>query len=129
MKYKLVKSEEVNIPHYGLKVTAIYEMDDPEIHIVGKLFPQKIVFWHRNAPVELEADLVDCKFDVPHVWVGREGIIKRTIAGYPMITQNEVLFCPKTKDGTYFAGYSPEEQKAHLLTLLMPCKWARPENE
>lgn len=125
MKYKLLKAEEKYIPRYGLRVDALYQMN-PEPGIL--CFPQKVRFWHRHAPVELEADLVSVKFDVPHMWVGKDGLIRRTDSGHPMITQNEVVFCPKTKDGTYFLGYSPQEQKAQLLTRLIPCKWARPED-
>lgn len=125
MKYKLLHAEEKYIPHYGLMVDAVYQMNPTESILC---FPQKIRFWNRHAPVELEADLVEVKFDIPHMWVGKDGLIKRTASGHPMITQSEVLFCPKTKDGTYFMGYSPEVQKAHLLTRLIPCKWARPED-
>lgn len=125
MRYKLLSAEEKYIPHYGLRVDAVYQMES-EVGIL--CFPQKVRFWHRHAPVELEADLIEVKLDVPHVWVEKDGLFKRTASGHLMITQNEVVFCPKTKDGTYFMGYSPQEQKAQLLTRLMPCKWARPED-
>ena len=124
MKYKLVESKEVNIPHYGLKTTAIYEMEGSP----RGLFPQHVTFWHRHAPVELEADLITIKLDVPHVWIGKDGNMMRTSTGHLMLTQSEVLFCPKTKEGLYFMGYSPQEQKARLMTRLMPCKWGRPES-
>lgn len=120
MKYKLVESKETNIPHHGLKVVATYCLDCPDIN------PERVTFWHKHAPVELEADLVPVKLDVPHVWMDKNGNPMRTSTGHLMITQNEVLFCPKTKEGLYFMGYSPQEQKAKLMTRLMPCKWCRP---
>ena len=125
MKYKLLESKEVNIPHYGLKTTAIYAMEGSPLG----LFPQRVTFWHRHAPVELEADLVTVKLDVPHVWIDKDGNMMRTATGHLMLTQNEILFCPKTKEGLYFMGYSPQEQKAQLMTRLMPCKWGRPESK
>lgn len=129
MKYKLVESKETNIPHYGLKTVATYCMDCPDANLMACLFPQRVIFWHRHAPVELEADLISVKLDVPHVWIGKDGNMMRTSTGHLMLTQNEVLFCPKTKEGLYFMGYSPQEQKAQLMTRLMPCKWARPESK
>lgn len=123
MKYKLISAKEVYVPHYGLKTTAVYKLETENVLV----FPQRVTFWHRHAPVELEADLIQVKLDVPHVWIGNDGCMMRTATGHLMLTQNEILFCPKTKDGTYFMGYSPQEQKARLLTRLLPCKWARPE--
>lgn len=123
MKYKLISATEVHIPHHGLKVTAVYKTvtENALVHTHG------VTLWHRHAPVELEADLVEVKLDVPHVWMDDDGCIMRTATGHPMLTQNETLFCPKTKEGLYFMGYSPQEQKARLMTHLLPCKWARPE--
>lgn len=123
MKYKLISANEVYIPHHGLKTTAVYKAEVENVSV----FTQHVTVWHRHAPVELEADLVQVKLDVPHVWMGNDGCIMLTATGHPMITQNETLFCPKTKEGLYIRGYSPQEQKARLMTRLLPCKWARPE--
>ena len=123
-KYRLISAVETYIPHSGLHVDATYEMvvDEFTCH------PKKMTFWNRHAPVELEVDLVNVTFEVPHVWVDKDGQIMKTSEGRPMITRNEYLFCPKTKDGLYLRGFSPQEQKARLLKQLLPCEWARPKS-
>lgn len=127
MKYRLIESRETNIPHRGLKAVAMYLPDCPDTTTPGCLSPQRVVFWHKHAPVELDADFITVKLDVPHVWIGKDGNMMRTSTGHLMLTQEEVLFCPKTKEGLYFMGCSPQEQKARLMHRLMPCVWGRPE--
>lgn len=53
-------------------------------------FPMhKVVIFNHHAPVTVEADVVEIK-----------GI---------------KFFCPKTKEGTYYMGHSPEQQYARYM--------------
>ena len=117
MKFNLLHAEENYVPHCGLKTVATYAGESG--------YPYKIVFWHSHAPVTIEAEVHTLKFDVPHMWVDKFGNPSRTEDGRPKITNQLCILCPKTKDGLYMKGFSPEEQKSYLTThKLVRCKYA-----
>ena len=101
-KFYLVCADALCIPHQGLRVKACYKQN-PE-NLQEK--PQQLVVFNRWPSVELEADVVDVPLDGVYEYPDKSRI------------DNMQTFCPKTKDGTYMMGYSPEEIVARRLKHL-----------
>lgn len=103
MKYTLISANATRNPHNGLMVTAYYKQDPSNPLEV----PQRLVVFNRWPNVEIEADVVEYKLN---------GVYK-----YPngKRTSSVVAFSPKTKDGNYLMGYSPEEIIAKRLNVLV----------
>lgn len=101
-KFYLVGGCTKRNPHTGL-VNICYYKQDPE-NLLEK--PRKVVMFNRWPPVEMEADVVD---------VPLNGVYE-----YPsgIRTSNINVICPKTKEGTYYRGWSPQELVAQSMHLL-----------
>lgn len=102
MKYTLVKANATRNPHQGLMVKAWYKQEpDNPLEI-----PQPLVFFNKWPPVEMEAKVTEYKLN---------GVYE-----YPSGKRTDTVFAfsPKTKEGTYFSGYSPEELIAKKLNVL-----------
>lgn len=106
-KFTLVCADARRIPHTGLKVTAYYkqQLDNPFEK------PFKLIVYNKWPPVELEADVVEVPMG--GIYEYPNGVRISTI----------IAFCPKTKDGTYWAGYSPQQIMRSRRDSLKCVKW------
>ena len=89
-------------PHTGL-VSVAYYKQDPK-NVLEK--PRKVVFFNSWPPLEMEADVVDVPLN--GVYEYSNGV---------RVDRVNVI-CPKTKEGLYYRGWSPQElvaQRMHLL--------------
>lgn len=101
-KFYLVGGYAKRNPHTGLVCTGYYKQD-PE-NLLEK--PRRITLFNRWPPVEMEAEVVDVKLN--GVYEYPNGIRTNSIN----------MMCPKTKEGLYYKGWSPQEliaQRMHLL--------------
>ena len=101
-KFYLVGGCVKRNPHTGLVCTGYYKQD-PKNPLEK---PRKITLFNRWPPVEMEAEVVD---------VPLNGVYE-----YPNVVRiNSInVMCPRTKEGTYYKGWSPQEliaQRMHLL--------------
>jgi hypothetical protein len=105
MKYQLIEAHATRKPHRGLIVTAYY-LPKTEDKTVLLTKPHKIVMFNRWPPVEVEADYVEVKLN--------------GVYAYPNGTRTSTIraFCPKTEEGSYLRGYSPEEAIHHQQNVL-----------
>lgn len=101
-KFYIVGGSIKRTPHTGLVVTGYYKQNPQDIYEK----PRKVTMFNSWPPVEMEADVVD---------VPLNGVYE-----YPSgvrIDRVNVI-CPKTKEGLYYRGWSPQElvaQRMHLL--------------
>ena len=102
MKYILVAANANRDPHKGLMVKAYYKRDPSNPFEV----PQSIVLFNCLPPVEMEAEVTEYKLNGTYEYKnGRRTDTIRT-------------FSPKTKNGTYFMGYAPQQLLAERMKLL-----------
>ena len=102
-KFTLVAAHANRNPHQGLVVKAYYKQD-PSNYLE---IPYSITVFNQWPTVEVEADTVEHKLN---------GVYE-----YPNGRRTRCLhlFCPKTKEGLYYRGYSPAEQIGNLLNKLI----------
>lgn len=101
-KFTLIKANAVRNPHQGLVVKAYYKQEpDNPLEI-----PHTVVVFNCWPRVEIEADIIEYKLN---------GVYE-----YPSGKRTDVIrgIAPKTKEGTYFSGYNPEELIAKKLNVL-----------
>lgn len=121
---KLVSSKEYNIPHLGLVSNAIYTTD--EIPFSENIqVKYKVTFWNRHAPVEMQAEIITATIsDTPMIVLDCNGNLERDKDGNVLVTRSITVMCPKTKEGVYCRGYSPEETIYwYINNRLMPTTW------
>ena len=101
-KYYIVGGSVKRPSHIGLIVTAYYKQD-PENKFEK---PERITMFNRWPPAEMEADVID---------VPLNGVYE-----YPngFKTDHVHSLCPKTKEGAYYQGWSPQEILANVLHVL-----------
>lgn len=92
-KFYLVCADAKRIPHQGLMVVAKYKQQPENPLEISQCW----TVFNRWPPVEMEADVVT--IDLNGVYEYPNGIRISEITA----------FVPKTKDGLYFRGCSPEE--------------------
>ena len=101
-KFTLVSAHANRNPHQGLVVKAYYKQDPSNPFEI----PYSIVVFNKWPPIEQEAEIVEHKLN---------GIYE-----YPNGKRTNCLhlFCPKTKEGLFYMGLSPEEQIMQRLHVL-----------
>lgn len=123
MKYNLISAYAKRTAHTGLMVTAYYQQEGEAL-----AKPFKLTVFNGWPRVEIDADVITHHFTTPMAWIDKDGKFERTSKGYLKLTQCVVVFCPKTKEGKYLRGYSPEEQITKLINnKLVPCAYALSE--
>lgn len=101
-KFTLVAAHATRKPHQGLMVKAYYKQN-PENPLE---IPYSVVVFNKWPSVEVEAEVVEHKLNGVYEYPNG----KRT---------NTILaFCPKTQDGKYYDGYSPQQIIAKRLEVL-----------
>lgn len=123
----LVCSKEYNIPHVGLVSNAFYTTDEIPFNDYTKQ-RYLITWWNAHAPVKVQADIVTAKNaeDAPFIVLDSNGKPERDKDGKIVVTRQIVVMCPKTKEGTYYMGHSPEVTvQNYINNRLMPTVWGQ----
>lgn len=102
MEYTLVNARAVRNPHQGLMIKAYYKINplDPDE------ISHSLTFFNRWPPIKIEADVTEYKLNGVYVYPNGKRVNKI------------YTFSPKTKEGVYFMGYSPQELIANKLDAL-----------
>lgn len=89
VKAELVSATEKVIPHYGLKVEALYQVADIP-------FKYKVTIWNRHAPVTMLAAVVSAKVadDAPLILLDDYAKPLRDENGRVKVTRTITVLCP-----------------------------------
>lgn len=102
MIYTLVNAKASRNPHAGLMVIGYYKLNPSDPTEI----PQKLVFFNKWPRVTIDATVTEHKLDGTYEYKnGHRTNVVRT-------------FSPKTKNGTYFMGYAPQQLLAERMKLL-----------
>ena len=101
-KYTLVSATATRKPHIGLMVQAWYKQDPENVLEV----PYRLTVFNSWPPTTLEAEAIEYPLNGTYKYPNGKRV--NTLH----------LFCPKTKEGLFYKGYSPAEQIAERMKNL-----------
>ena len=89
VKAELVSATESVIPHYGLKVEALYQ-------VANIPFKYKVTIWNRHAPMTILAAIVSAEVagDAPLILLDDYGKPLRDENGRVKVTRTITVLCP-----------------------------------